>query len=215
MLLALLVSAALTAVVVFVGLRWVLPEDSPTPAPEPLATPLADIDTAAVTVMRGEFCDHLDEDDIAAAVAPEGLEGELTAASYGDGDVARVSERVRDVAHEYSCTWTADDARSARAWVFTPPVTRQQARALARSTLAGTGCEPVAGVPGLGQPTVTTSCRTDRQHTTVTMRGLLGDAWLSCSVTGTRAEPPADLVDRTGRWCVAVMQATAPRTDPE
>ena len=38
-------------------------------------------------------------------------------------------------------------------------------------------------------------------------RGLFGDAWLSCSVEP--AGPDDGLVERTGRWCVTVLQAAS------
>jgi len=48
-------------------------------------------------------------------------------------------------------------------------------------------------------------------------RGLFGDAWLVCEVTfesGVRvAEPPPDLEDVAGRWCVGVLEATGPRAE--
>jgi hypothetical protein len=42
----------------------------------------------------------------------------------------------------------------------------------------------------------------------VTFHGLFGDAWLSCSLSAVGADQDG-LVDRTGRWCVAVAQAAS------
>src|SRR3712207_8782988 len=53
--------------------------------------------------------------------------------SYGNGDRAKVTRGVRDVAHEYSCTFRRG-ARTARAWVFVPPLTPREARELDRKS---------------------------------------------------------------------------------
>ncbi|MFN8194454.1 MAG: hypothetical protein U0R80_09240 [Nocardioidaceae bacterium] len=179
-------------------------------APKPdTGTPLAQVDTLAMTVVRGPFCDR---------ISPQGVERALGGdvagtSSYDSGDRARLTGEVTDVAHEFSCTFRAEDGTAARAWVFAPPVTRSRARELA-AAVETEGCTPVPAPAAFGRPTSATRCETGR-GTSITFRGLFGDAWLSCSVTTPSPDDPSaspsstDLVDRAGRWCVEVTAATS------
>ncbi len=168
-------------------------------------TPLADFDTRTVAITRGAFCDAVPDDAVERALGRAATE----ATAYGDGQPARVTDGVRDVAHEYACTWTGGGV-SARAWVFAPPVTPADARGLVAGARAEEGCEPQPDAAAYGAPTVALRCGTGREIT-LSHRGLFGDAWLSCSLAG--PVPAAEAADRTGRWCVAVAQAAA-ATEP-
>ena len=174
---------------------------TPTAAPSPSSTPLASLDTTSLVVRRDAFCSGIGPTALQDALGTRDYRG----ASYNNGERARLVPGVRDVAHEFDCTWHAADGTVARAWVFAPPVTRPQARALVR-TAVGPGCRRTAG-PAYGAPSVATRCRVPdgvrRAHV-----GLFGDAWLSCTLTTGRPEP-ADLAERADRWCAAVAQAAA------
>jgi hypothetical protein len=163
--------------------------------PSASSTPLQDFATDQVTVARGEFCARVAPEAVADAL---GAEPETTD-SWANGDRARLSKGVRDVAHEYGCSWTAADGTVARAWVFAPPVTPDRVRALGRESRRADGCEPVPAAPAYGDPSAAVRCGRE-----ISFRGLFGDAWLSCSLQ-TPGTPPD--VDRAGRWCVAVAQA--------
>lgn len=172
-----------------------------------LATALGSLDLTTTTVLREAFCDRVDPADAAAAVGVE----DVQATAYVDGDSAAVTPTVTDVVHEHGCAWTAADGRAARAWVFAPPVTPQRAGELVAGLpvqlgeAAGTPCTPLPE-PALGTPGVSLSCPAGAL-TTVSARGLLGDAWLSCSLTGAATEPVAELAERADRWCASVVLA--------
>ena len=174
-------------------------EDQPEePTPSAVSTPLTDFATDDITVARADFCSR---------VAPNAVEEALGAAvesaeTYANGDRVEVAPGVRDVAHEYGCTWTAADGTVARAWVFAPPVTAEQADGLVTSA-PGKGCRQVRSAPAYGDPSVAALCGDE-----LAFHGLFGDAWLSCSVEATGTDHQA-LLDRAGRWCVTVAQAAA------
>jgi hypothetical protein len=205
-------AATVVAAVCLVGISSCQADDDPAPAATPTetSTPLAEFATDALVVQRGPFCTGLD-----AAPVEEALGGEPAASSsYDNGEPARLARGVKDVAHEFGCTWRGTDGTTARAWVFTPPVTSRQARAVARSATTASGCSSVADAPAFGRPSAAVVCRADGTLE-ASYRGLFGDAWLSCSLAvpaaGASADRAAraDLVDRTGRWCVAVATAAS------
>lgn len=157
-----------------------------TPTTTPLAESLSSVDTATISVQRAPFCDRLAPDDLAAA-----LGGRVQhSAPYSAGQKARVGG-VRDVVDEYGCQWSAAGAQ-ARAWVFAAAVTPQWARSL--SAQVPHGCRPVHDIQ-YGAPTAALRCGDSLQ-----LRGLFGDAWLTCELT-TRD------VDLAGRFCLAVARA--------
>lgn len=170
--------------------------DGPAAEPTPALTPLADLATEDIAVVRGDFC---------AGIGPQAVEEALgddasDATAWGNGERVHVTQDVRDVVHEFGCAWTgATSGDSARAWVFAPPVTSRQARRLGRAAARAAGCERVRDAERFGTHSLAVTCRTEGQETT-TYHGLFGDAWLSCSLTG------ADRA-RTARWCAAVVQA--------
>lgn len=179
---------------------------APAAAPSDPATPLADLDTSSLVIVRDAFCER---------VSPAEVQTVLGAAvdsstSYENGQPAQLSETVEDVAHEYGCTWTASDGTVGRAWVFAPPVTPERARLLVRQapSEAGNGCTRVRGAAAFGSPTVAVVC--DRpHHQEVSFHGLFGDAWLSCSLALPTSGDRQALVERAGTWCVDVAEAAA------
>ncbi len=210
---ALLFAAVLTVCPVVAGvlLAGGDEEQAAAPPPEPPAytsTPLSSYDTTTVAVRRQAFCDLLSEDAQAEAldVAPE---AERDESSYGNGDRAEVVPKVEDVAHEFGCTVEGGRA-VARAWVFAPPVTVARARELVTAAEGERACAPQPDAPAYGAPSVALLCD-GRTMRVVSFRGLFGDAWLGCSLavrSGARISDEG-LVDRAGRWCVAVAQAAS------
>jgi hypothetical protein len=165
------------------------------------ATPLKSLDTHDMVVARASFCPMVAPDAVSAALGA----GSAKSTSYGNGDAAWLTREVKDVAHEYGCTWRAKGGNSARAWVFAPPITRARARDLAGSAVRR-GCTKVAG-PDFGAPSVTTRCRTPHGGVEVGYFGLFGDAWLSCTLGSRAKDQRAGLAERTSRWCAAVLAA--------
>ena len=178
----------------------------PSPAPPPSAsaspTPLDAFDSTRVTVARAGFCGLVPADAIEAALGANAV----SEATYGNGQRAELAVGLRDVAHEYGCTWTAADGTQARAWVFAPPVPADDARTLSRTLGDRAGCT-TPDAPAFGRPSVATLCRAGR-GTTATYAGLFVDAWLSCSLreTGPRRAQQG-LLRRTGLWCVDLATA--------
>lgn len=194
-----------TAVTVGVAVRGSADTDVDSTGPVRRGTPLWEYDTSGVVVERSAFCSGIGSDPVAAALgdAPE------SSSSYLNGERAQVTRKLRDVAHEFDCTWVGADGTVARAWVFAPPVTPARAGDLAAAAPAARGCERVADAPAFGAPSVATSCAssTERQ---ASYRGLFGDAWLACSITAPASDSEqVELLDRTGRWCVAVARAAS------
>ena len=177
-------------------------ERSDAPA-TPTATPLAAFDTSGLTVPRADFCDRVPPADAQRALGAE----VARSTSYGNGEPAALGRGVRDISHEFGCTWTAADGTHARAWVFAPPITLARARQLT-SAATGSGCRAVPGAPPFGSPTTAVRCR-DAGRQRVVFSGLFGDAWLSCELEIGRGAPAAGLVGRTGQWCVGVARAAS------
>jgi hypothetical protein len=197
------VAAALVGTVLGVLLLAACTGDKEPPPAAPVAssTPLSEFATDQVSVTRGDFCPRVAPEAVADALGgkPTGSQ------TWANGDRTRLSAGVRDVAHEYGCSWTAADGTQARAWVFAPPVTAARAAGLGRAAGRVDGCRPLAGAPAYGAPSTAVSCRA-RNDGRTTYQGLFGDAWLTCSLQAPGAAPDAD---RTGRWCVAVAQAAS------
>ena len=182
------------------------PTSSPTPSEPPTPTRLVDVDTRTLAVPRSAFCD---------LVAPDSLEAALGAAptqvrGYGNGESAPLTADVTDIAHEFACSWRAGKAQ-ARAWLFAPPVTPRQARALGRDAAAEKGCAPIRDASPFGRRPVALVCETDR-GLLASYRGLFGDAWLTCSLTGPAGQRVA-LLQRSDELCAAVALAAATPTD--
>ena len=202
---AVLVASAVAATVVIVvgGVLALDDGDDPTP-PETedsfATTPLSDVDTAGASVVRGPFCDAIDDRQVDAVLGavPDVVE-------WRNGDELDLAGGRRDVVHEFGCSYAVQDVGSARAWVFAPPVHAARAARLVKMAQAGTGCQAAPG-PAFGSPTVGLTCTNKGGTIRASYRGLFGDAWLVCEV-----EQPAgatsDALDVAGRWCVGVLQA--------
>lgn len=195
-------AVAVTAIGVGIGVTLHSPNggDEPAATSESTASTesLSDVDTTTLVVRREAFCDRVDSADVEAALGSKATR----ASSYGDGDSAKLTDSVKDVAQEYGCTWSGARGAQARAWVFAPPVTHPWARHMAHTVPKG--CRPERDLP-YGSPSVAFSCGATRS--TVSVRGLFGDAWLSCELTGRRSEPSATVSSRAGSWCLAVARA--------
>ncbi|MFC4785334.1 hypothetical protein ACT8ZV_12725 [Nocardioides sp. MAHUQ-72] len=198
-----LVPAALVAMLTLVGTTSCSGDDEPKPSgtPSPSATPLSAIDTTALVVRREEICPKLGTEAVEAALGSS----DHSNTSYENGDTAQLTPEVKDVAHEYGCTWESADGRVARAWVFAPPTTPQQARQLRRDALRP-GCAAARRVD-FGSISVTTRCGT-RKTVEEGYYGLFGDAWLSCTLADPKPESE-DLTERADDWCGAVALAAA------
>ncbi|WP_460790928.1 hypothetical protein [Nocardioides maradonensis] len=194
---ALLLAVVFTALPVGVGVAMTGGRAAAPPAAY-RPTTLGDLDTTTMTIGRGAFCSRLP----AAAVTDALGRAATYADSYGDGDRRAVPGAGTDLLHEFGCVFRAGGVE-ARAWVFAPPVGGARAKLLAAARTPG--CTVVKDAPAFGRTSVAGSCGT--KTSTVTFRGLFGDAWLSCSLSGSGTA--SALLDRTERWCAAVALAAA------
>lgn len=201
----LLLAATVTVVLVAAGVL-LFPEPAQDDGPVTVASiPLAEFDTTGLSVRRAGFCDAVDPERVVDAVGGVPV-AEL---SYAPGDQGPPG--IDDVVHEYGCTWTGPEGRTAAAWVFAPPITAERATSLRRAARRGEGCTRVADAPAYGATSTAVVC-TGAEQSVASFRGLFGDAWLVCSLGEPATTDPAevaDLVDRTGRGCVAVASAAA------
>ena len=192
------VCVLVTGIAVAIGVLRTAPE--PKAPADPLAARLASADTTTMTVRRAAFCDAL------TASAPAALGSAVASrTSWKPGDRTRLAPHVKDVADEYGCSWTSASGAEARAWVFAPPVTTSEATGLVKPAK---GCTAIDGAPAFGSPSGASVC--GKATRTATYHGLFGDAWLSCSVGLPKASADqAALLDRAGKWCVAVAKAAS------
>lgn len=194
--------SVLGAVALLAGALGSCSSGDPKPAPSPKPTPLASYDGTAVQVERVSFCSRIPDDAVRDAVGAE-----VTTAHYGNGEPLPGGD---DLAHEYGCVFTGEDRTVARSWVFVPPVTPRRARQLAAEAAKTPRCTSTPAAT-FGKPAVGTVCRSG-DSTTVTYRGLFGDAWLSCSVSAPgKGDAAADkaLVAKAGAWCVQVAETAS------
>lgn len=205
---ALLLSALLTLVPVAVGVARSGDETLERAPAAYEGTALTDFDTTKAVVQRVPFCDL-----VPAAAVEEALGQEGTLAAYGNGETSEAFPGG-DVAHEYGCRFSPADLTvvgEARGWVFAPPVTVDAAAQMVEASVTQ-ACTALPSAPVYGAPSVGVLCPGEGVQT-VSFRGLFGDAWLACSLTLPADVPQDDLVDRAGRWCVAVAEAaSAPLT---
>lgn len=203
--------------------------DAATPPPNVATpTPLASYDGAGAAVQRISFCTRIPTSAVAAAVVKVG-----STRHYANGEQA---PDTGDIAHEYGCIFDGETGLTAKAWVFAPPVTPDDAKQLVAEGGKARGCQLV-DAHKFGSPALGTLCRTPTTNT-VTYSGLFGDAWLSCSITAPAAKaadegatatptatpttsPPTDdasteealtdqtLTERAGSWCVQVATTAA------
>lgn len=195
-------AAALTALV-SVALLAGCTEDRAAPPPAPPTTvPLEEIDLASVAVGRDPFCDLLDESSVADALGGEPRRTD----GWETGDRRRVGG-TRDVVHETGCSFRRGRTE-ATAWVFTPPVTRADARRLVEQRRTRRACE-AAGELRFGRPGTVQLCAQGGTRL-VTMAGLFGDAWLTCEVSTPGRGTGTDALEGAQRWCVEVVYAAGP-----
>ena len=201
---ALLLAALLTVAPVTIGVL-VSSAGAPTSPPAYTGTALADVDTATLFVARASFCDRISSDAVKAALGTAPTDG----TTWSNGDPIAISGG-EDIGHEFGCSFTTATA-AAEAWVFAPPVTVADANVLVGDAGTARGCRALPDAPSYGDPSVATECGGKRPH--VTFHGLFGDAWLSCRLQLPKRTVRTDaaMLDRAGRWCVAVAQAAAPR----
>ena len=179
-------------------------EPPPTAAPSEAVdsgTTLEDVDTTALVVPRAPFCDRVDPAAVTRALGDEAAD----VSAYRSGQRIKISDDVADVVHEYGCRWTAGDG-TAEAWVFAPPVTRKRAAGLVASAQRSPKCLDSSAAPDFGRPSAVCASRSDDAHA-ITLQGLFGDAWLTCSLTLDESQREVD--DRAMRWCAAVATGAA------
>lgn len=175
----------------------------PTP-PSYSSTPLADFDTTVVAPRRAPFCNGLPDEAVTEALGSDA--GATT--SYRNGQSAELAPGLEDVAHEYGCRFEGADGAEVRAWVFAPPVTGARATDLVADAADREPCTKPTPAPAYGVPSVALVCPAG-DRTWASFRGLFGDAWLSCSLAAPARLTQSELLDRAGRWCVAVAQAAS------
>lgn len=176
---------------------------SPSPSvPDP--TPI-DVDLSNLPVPRTlADCSVLDHDAVRDALgAPVTLRR-----AYVSGDRVEVSPGVTDVVAEDGCVFRSPRA-DARVWVFSAPVSTADARTLVREARRAPGCSSRPDETGYGDPSLTDVCADeDPARITATLRGLFGDAWLTCRLS-VEDEPKREVLDRAQRWCVEVAATLA------
>ncbi|QIX25976.1 hypothetical protein ncot_04690 [Nocardioides sp. JQ2195] len=177
--------------------------DDPGAAPEAKPTPITAFDADGMTIARTDFCDRIPE------IAVERAVGEVEETDhYGNGESAAVTGSVKDVSHEFNCTFTGTSGAVARVWVFVPQVTRAQAGELVKEAGRREECRRVPG-EGFGKPSTGLSCRT-KDGAEASYRGLFVDSWLACSVSSPdRSAAGKELLELAGSWCVQAVSAAA------
>lgn len=206
----LLLAVAVTALPVAVGVVVLDDDDAPAaryPPEDYESTALADYDTSVVALSRAPFCGRIPEEAFT-----EALPGDVgwTVTAYRNGQAAEMAPGLEDVAHEYGCRVEGAGLVSGevRAWLFAPPVTRSRAADLISEAAGRGSCKRQAQAPAYGEPSVALICPAgDRRW--ASFRGLFGDAWLACSMSARATVGDKELLDRAGRWCVAVAQAAS------
>jgi hypothetical protein len=204
----LLVIVAVVAVVITIaaGLLW-----DTTPGPGAAAQSgqqSGAADHASVDVSDLPIGHTLTCDDLVGAALRTALGGEPTERDgYVSGERVEIAPDVTDVAHEDSCTYGRGGLR-ARVWVFAAPVRRSQARGLVRELRREARCSFPERATDFGTPELVSLCRGTEEARSpgamATLRGLFGDAWLSCQLADEGTSEPAVLLRRADRWCLHV-----------
>lgn len=197
-------AASLLTAALAVSLAGCSDDEEPVRRVEVNPTPIDAFVADAVRVERVSFCSRIAADAIEEAVGASPTEQH-----HSNGERARIAPGLRDVAHEYACTFAGSAGDVARAWVFVPPVTVAQARTLVAGVRRTRGCSLVDG-HDFGSPGTGSVC-TSRGRTEASYRGLFGDAWLTCAISdgGKRKVTRTQLLTRTGQWCVQVATAAS------
>ena len=103
-------------------------------------TPIGQLNTAAMTLARVDFCSLLPDEAVRTALGG-GLGDQ---ASWRNGDTALIDIGTRDVAHEYGCAWNRQQYAAA-AWIYARPITTEFAQAVLDKTARRPGCTADAG----------------------------------------------------------------------
>ncbi len=164
-------------------------------------TPITAYDGTFTAARRVSICSRIPDATILDAVGAK-----VQTAHYGNGEKLPGAD---DISHEYGCVFNGEGGLVARSWTFVPPVTPEQAASYAGAARATPGCRPLPDAK-FGSVSAGTVCAADGV-TTVTWRGLFGDAWLGCSVAGpvTPELTEEQLIERAGIWCVHVVTTAA------
>lgn len=177
---------------------------SPSPTPTDTGT-RAPLDLSKLPIARALPCEAVDDPALTTA-----LDAQPTGStSYVSGDRVELAPGVTDTAHEDLCGFEAPDAQ-ARVWVFAAPVSTPQARRIVRDVRASPRCSFPADATGFGTPGLTSVC-TRGGTVTATLRGLFGDAWLSCELAVSGPAGADAVRDRADRWCVHVATTLGAR----
>jgi hypothetical protein len=178
---------------------------SPSPSPSPSATRTrAPLDLSKLPVARTLTCEAVDDAALATALGGSPTDER----SYVSGDRVEIAPRVTDTAHEDLCGFESPNAE-ARVWVFAASVGTPQARRLVRDARDTPRCSFPADATRFGTPSLTSVCTRDDEVVT-TLRGLFGDAWLSCELA-VSGPAGADARTRADRWCVHVATTLGAR----
>ena len=200
--------AAARAVLLTLGLLLVLGGcgSSPSPPTGPRSvepTPISQLNTDALQLARLEFCDLVPPGAVRDAL---GGGGASTERSWRNGDRAEVETGVRDVVHEFGCSW-ARRGYAAGAWLFARSVTPAYAQTVIDKTSRRPGCRSTRR-PGFGAPSQRQVCDLPDGSHRVRISGLFDDDWLTCQVSGPAAQPVRLVGKRAAAWCVQVANAT-------
>jgi hypothetical protein len=216
LLLALVAVLALgvTAVALVVGPSAQAPDSpeaagSPSPSPSPSAPSApgtrSPLDLSKLPVARTLTCGAVDDAALATALGGAPTEER----SYVSGERVRIAPGVTDTAHEDLCGFESANAE-ARVWVFAASVGTPQARRVVRDVRDTPRCTFPADATGFGTPTLTSVCTRDDAVVT-TLRGLFGDAWLSCELAVSGPAGADAVRTRADRWCVHVATTLGAR----
>ncbi|MCL8025646.1 hypothetical protein [Nocardioides bruguierae] len=174
-----------------------------------------------LVVERASFCDQVPDAAVLAALGRREGGRVPSLARWDDGDTTvltqGLAEGTSDVAHEYGCRWTTGRGAAVvpgvQAWVYAPAVGTGRARSLARGladSVSGDGvtCQERSDADVLGTVGATAVCSSDAGRAVV-RAGLLGEAWLTCTVTAPSDVATGALLRRSDAWCAAVALAGA------
>lgn len=208
--LALVVAVSLVGVTVL-GRGGDPVDEADAPTPTDTGTPLTEVDTTTMTVPRAPFCESVPPESVLRALDLPAEEADrVRAEAWENGQETRLEQGLRDVTHEDGCSWRGPGGVRARAWVFVPPTTTEEARTLRADAPGQRGCTRAAGAPAYGSLSVATDCQ-DGPSRERTFAGLFGDAWLTCALAAPRqgkaAPSRSELAERASTWCSAVVSS--------
>ena len=180
----------------------------PGPSPSVSKRPLG---LSNLPVARNLACQTLEDRELAAALGGDVDDRD----DYTSGDTIEIAPGVTDIAHEDGCVFRAGVAE-ARVWVFAAPVGTPEARRLVKETRGVRGCTFPRDTTGFGTPGLTSVCPVpprDGEPAAIaaTLRGLFGDAWLSCRLSAAAGEGPNAVRQRADQWCVHVATTLGAR----